>query len=74
MGDYYRKATTITKSNQYVPFYGVMDGAIQEYLIAALSGGGSQITNILVSATELAASKRDKKAAAPMPGGINWGF
>lgn len=74
MGDYYRKATTITKSNQYVPFYGVMDGAIQEYLIAALSGGGSKITDILVSAAELAASKRDKKAAVPMPGGINWGF
>jgi hypothetical protein len=73
-GDYYKRATAITKMSNYVPFYGAMDGAIQEYLIKVLGGDPSGAEAALLALADLAASKRDKKAPVGMPGGIEWGF
>lgn len=76
-GEYYKLPTTITKMNQYVPFYGVMDRAIEEYLIRALSLSPATTDDLeafLFRQIDLFASKRPKKTHVSMPGGVDYGF
>lgn len=75
-GDYYRKPVLLTKMNDYVPFYGAMDAAIQEYLrrvlISGASGNDDLLETFLHGEIDLVVPRRNKKAPVNMPGGIRW--
>lgn len=80
VGDYYKRPLAITHMNQYVPFYGTMDSVIQEVMVRVLNAGAASITpevyaemeSYLETEINLYAGKRQRKAPAPLPGGINW--
>jgi hypothetical protein len=74
-GEYYKKITSLTTLDDYLPFAGLFDDVIQDYIIAILSGGPSatgELNGMLGVAVDLVVAKREKKAPAKLPGGIDY--
>jgi len=67
----------LTMMDDILPFDGMLDDALSEYLLQVLAGGVSiaddSLKTILYGAVDLIAKKRPKKAAAKVPRGIPWG-
>ena len=81
LGDYFAIPTTLTAPGDTVPFGGLFDDAIQEFLIQWYGEGSKGDPNNLVmlatfinEVVDSIVPKRDKTAAPKNPsGGINWG-
>ena len=74
-GDYWVKPTKLTTLDDYVPFSGLFDDVIQDYIVAVLMAGPSgtvELKSILLDAVDLIVKKREKKAPTQMAPGINW--
>lgn len=74
-GDYWVKPTKLTTMDDHIPFSGMFDDVIQDYIIAILAAGPSGaagLKGILVDAVDLIVSKREKKAPVQMAPGISW--
>jgi len=76
-GDYFQKPATLTDMDDALPFEGMLDDALTEYLLNVLAGGTStaetNLQAILDDAVDLVIAMRPKKAAATLPPGIPWG-
>ena len=76
-GDYYKKPAKLIMMDDILPFDGMLDDALAEYLLQVLAGGVSiaddSLKTILYDAVDLIAKKRPKKAAPKTPRGIPWG-
>ena len=75
-GDYWKKPSSVTQMQDYVPFFQLLDDAIQEFVVIYL-GGGSAITaealqTFLEEAVDIVVSQRSQSAAVQMPEGINY--
>jgi len=73
-GDYWIRPTKLTCLDDYLPFMGLFDDVIQDYLLAVLVGGPMatvELSAILTSAVDLVCVKREKKAPVRMTG-IDW--
>jgi hypothetical protein len=77
IGDYFKKPATMTNMNSILPFEGVLDDAITEYLLNVLAGGTAtaetNLQSILTDAVDLIVAKRAKRAGGELPVGIPWG-
>jgi len=82
VGDYFQRPVMITRMDQYVPFHGTMDSSIGECLVRILTAGPASITpevyadmeSFLGDEIDLYVPKRQKKAPASLPGGIDWNW
>lgn len=80
VGEYYKKPALVVRMDQYIPFFGTMDSAIQECLVRVIAAGATSITpevsadmeTFLSKKIDLYAPKRQQKAPVKMPGGIDW--
>ena len=75
-GEYYKKIAALTTMDDYVPFSGLFDDVIQDYILAILGGGPvavQEISGMLLTAVDLVVSKRERKATVKLPGGIDYG-
>ena len=80
LGDYFAMPTALTAPGDTVPFGGLFDDAIQEFLIQWYGEGSKGDPNNLVMLAQFInevvdsiVPKRDKTAAPQIPtGGINW--
>lgn len=77
-GDYWQKPAMVTAMNDYVPWNEQFDDAIMEYLskvlIAGIAASDQALQAFLYDAVSLVATKRSRKTATPMPGGLYYGF
>jgi hypothetical protein len=78
-GDYFKKPTELTKPTDTVPFQGLFDDVIQEFMIKWYSEGSKGDPNaaVLLKAfvndnVDLLIGKRDKTAAPQIPIAIDW--
>lgn len=75
-GQYWVRPTKLNTLDDYLPFFGLFDDVIQDYVIAILTAGPTgtgEIAGILTSAVDLIVSKREKKAPIRMPQGFDYG-
>jgi hypothetical protein len=66
-GEYFKKVTRLTKMDDYLPFAGLFDDVLQDYIIAILGGGPVEtlkVAGMLTAAVDLVVSKREAKAIA----------
>jgi hypothetical protein len=74
-GEYFKKVTKLTSMDDYVPFAGLFDDVIQDYIIAILGGGPAAtvgLAGMLGTAVDLIVAKREIKTIQKMPGGIDY--
>lgn len=78
-GDYFQKQTEITKPTDTIPFYGMFDDAIQEFLIKWFFEGSkgkpndtALLLNYIDETVDTFIPLRDKGAPPEVPGGIDW--
>jgi hypothetical protein len=75
-GQYWVRPTKLTTLDDYIPFYGLFDDVIQDYIIAILAAGTAgttEVAGILTTAVDLIVAKREKKAPEKMPQGYDYG-
>jgi hypothetical protein len=78
-GLYFQKPTPVEDMTDALPYNGLFDDALQEYILAALTTGNilsdtmyTAMKRMMNDAVDLVVSKRPKKAAARMPVGTDW--
>lgn len=74
-GDYWRKPAKLISMDDYIPFYGLFDDAIMDYIMAVLQSGPAgtvELAPMLTSAVDLIDAKREKRAPKRIDGRIDW--
>jgi hypothetical protein len=74
-GEYYKKATRLTSMDDYLPFSGLFDDVLQDYILAILGGGpvkAQELNGMLLTAVDLVVSKRERKTIDKLPGGTDY--
>jgi hypothetical protein len=64
-GEYFKKLTRLTSLDDYVPFSGLFDDVLQDYIIAILGGGPVEtlkVAGMLTTAVDLVVSARESSA------------